>query len=77
MSATNVRYNLTVTPAIEETTRHINFEFESRSELKAAMNTVADLLLFLQDDLKVMKDYSNCLTTEQKINNGPWEEIEI
>jgi hypothetical protein len=75
MSVTNTRYNLTIVPALEESTRHVEFEFESLSEARAARDTTARLLLFLQDGLKVMQDYSNCFVVSKKINDGPWEEL--
>ncbi len=69
-----MNYRLSVTPAMENSIRFKVFLFESRMEALAAKNTVADMLLFLQDDLKVMPDYSNIITAEERID-GEWEEI--
>ena len=70
-----MKYRLTILPALEVTTEHKEFYFESRVEVLAAKNTAADLLLYLQDDLDVMPDYSNIVTAGEKID-GEWHEIE-
>lgn len=69
-------YNLTVIPALEDSREHINMEFNTKAEAIAAKNAVADVLLFLQDTLRVMPDYSNSIIIEVKKDDGPWEEME-
>jgi len=45
--------------------------YETREELIAARETMADLLLFLQDEMKIMPDCSNMFIAEEYIN-GEW-----
>ena len=71
-----MNYRLTVLPAIEISSDELEFEFKSRSEAIAAKETCADLLLFIQDKLKLMNGYSNVFYIEEKIDNGEWIEIE-
>ena len=70
-----VDYKVTISPALEETSKSITFLFKTRKELDAAISSCADLLLFTQDEIGVMPDYSNMFVSEEKIN-GVWEEIE-
>ena len=70
-----MNYRLTIIPAMEVSFNPIQFKFSSYKELLAAANSCADLLLFIQDETKVMKDYSNLFTCEQVVN-GEWLEIE-
>lgn len=51
------------------------FTFDSKEEMTAAANAMADLLLFLQDEVKIMYDYSNSFICEQLID-GEWETVE-
>lgn len=69
------KFKLTIFPAIDRGFNAISFEFDSVAEMMAAKNSCADLLLFLQDDLKVMRDYSNGFEVEEFID-GEWEEYE-
>lgn len=54
------------------------FEFDSMEELIAAKNSIASMLLYLQDELAVMNDYSNVFIVEilPMAENSVWEEIE-
>lgn len=70
-----MKYRLFVAPVMEKSNEFKNFMFDSRVEVLAAKNTVADMLLFLQDELKVMPDYSNIISAEVKVD-GQWEEID-
>ena len=68
-------YRLSITPALEIGVREVQFEFATKAEMMAAHSACADLLLFLQDDMNVMDDYSNIFTEEQKVD-GEWVDIE-
>lgn len=71
-----MKYKMTVYPAIEAGNPNIVFMFESRVEILAAMHTVADMLLFVQDTAQVMDDYSNMIIMEEK-RDGEWLEFEL
>lgn len=70
-----MKYKLTIYPAMGHEYIWTQFYFESKEELMAARNTSADLLLFLQDQAKIMPDYSNMFVCEELIN-GNWEDTE-
>jgi len=71
-----LNYKLTIYPAFDlDMTACKEMQFNTRSEIKAARNACADLLLFLQDDITVMKDYSNMFVEEQLVD-GEWEEVD-
>ena len=71
-----LKYKLTIYPATDlDITACKEMQFNTRSEIKAARNACADLLLFLQDDITVMKDYSNMFIEEQFVD-GEWEEVD-
>lgn len=66
-----MNFRLTIIPALERSTRGVKFEFSTKAEMIAASDSCADLLLFLQDKIAVMPDYSNIFTREEKID-GEW-----
>jgi len=66
-----MKFSLTIYPAVEAGNPSVRFMFETKLEADAARNTCADLLLFIQDKAKVMEDYSNIFTLEEK-RNGEW-----
>lgn len=70
-----MKYRLTIWPALEVVTQEIEFLFETAEQMLASKNTCADLLLFMQDKIKVMPDYSNTFDMEELID-GEWEEYE-
>jgi len=70
-----MNFKLTIFPAIETGDRYKTFKFETKPELMAAKNTSADILLFLQDDLGVMDDFSNIFICEELIE-GYWQELD-
>lgn len=70
-----MRYKLTIWPALEASAQEIEFLFESAEQMVVAKNTCADLILFIQDKMKVMPDYSNTFEMEELID-GEWEEYE-
>ena len=70
-----MKYRLTVLPALERSSRAIQFKYETAEQMVVAKDTAARILLFIQDDLKVMADYSNTFEMEELIG-GLWEEYE-
>jgi len=70
-----MNYRLTINPALELGNNTISSTFTTKEELEHGEACMADLLLFLQDELKAMPDYSNIFTKEEFVN-GEWEEIE-
>lgn len=70
------KFKLTIFPAFELPNAPCKeFEFNSIEELMTVKNSCADLLLFIQDEIKVMDDYSNLFVTEA-YEDGEWSEIE-
>ena len=70
-----LKYKLTIHPDIGHSINSFDtFKYETKSELTASINTVAQLLLFMQDKLKIMPNSSNMFISEELIN-GEWEEI--
>ena len=70
-----MKYNLTIYPAVEAGNPSIRFPFETVEQMVVAKTACADLLIFMQDQAKVMDDYSNIFLMEEKVN-GEWEEYE-
>ena len=72
-----MKYQLVVIPAIEVSTKPIKFGFDTEGEVIAAKNAVADTLLFIQDDIKAMPDYTNSIFMEQRESlSDEWEHFE-
>ena len=71
-----MKYRLTIHPALEAGNPSVSFGFETYNEMEASYNTSADLLLFMQDEAKVMKDYSNMFIKEYLFDNDDWQEID-
>jgi hypothetical protein len=69
-----MNYKLTIFPSGHHDT-YIEFLFEKKDQVIAALNTSADLLIFMQDKAKIMDDYSNFFIAEVKID-GVWIELE-
>lgn len=72
---TKLRYKLKIFPVLEQSMSEKSFLFETKEEMLAASNTCADLLLWLQDGLKVMKDYSNIIL-QYHLQGDEWIEYE-
>jgi hypothetical protein len=71
-----MEYKLTIHPCLDSANEaYTTCKFETKSELMAAKNACADLLLFLQDKLRAMDDESNMFICE-KLIDGEWEELE-
>ena len=70
-----MKYRLTITPALEVTSRSIQFKYETAEQMVTAKDTASRLLLFVQDNLKLMLDYSNMFEMEEMID-GMFEEYD-
>jgi hypothetical protein len=67
-------YRLTVYPDYDgNKEKSVQFFFETKQELNAASDSTGDMLLFLQDELKLMPDHPNLFVSE-KLIDGEWEE---
>jgi len=70
-----MKYRITAYPAIEASKSYIVMPFETAEQMIVAKDAMANLLLFIQDSLKVMSDYSNVFIMEELVS-GDWEEYE-
>jgi len=70
-----MKFKLTVYPALEVKDLWTTFKFETLEEMEAAAYGMSMLLIFIQDQAKLMDDYSNMFIREQ-FQNGEWVEIE-
>jgi hypothetical protein len=70
-----MNYRMSIAPAIEVSGKTVNFVYETSEQMLASRDTAADLLLFIQDSMKLMPDYSNIFDLEVKVG-GEWEEYE-
>ena len=69
-------YKLIIYPATDiDHDAKMESRFTTRKEMYAAKNTSADLLLFMQDEMTIMQDYSNIFLCEELVN-GLWEEVD-
>ena len=69
-------FRLTINPAMSEGNNTISFTYTTNDQMDRSANDMADMLLFLQDTIQVMPDYSNMFIKEQFVG-GDWEEVEI
>jgi len=70
-----MNYRMTINPALEAGSTAITFSFETAEQMLIAQDVAADLLLFLADQIKVMKDYSNLFYLEERVD-GEWVEYD-
>ncbi len=70
-----MNYRMTVYPAVEAGNPSKKFGFETAEQMVVAKDTAVGLLLFMQDQAKVMEGYSNMFVLEEMVN-GEWEEYE-
>lgn len=71
-----MNYKLIISPVVDSyPNAFTSFQFETEAELRAAADTCADLLLFLQDKAKCMRDESNMFILLH-MQDGEWEELE-
>lgn len=66
-----MKYKMSITPAIEKTGKSKVFHYETYEQMIAAKDTASDLLLFIQDDISVMTDFSNDFHLQELID-GEW-----
>lgn len=70
-------YKVTIIPAIEiDPSAMISFTYSQREQAIRTRDALADLLLFIQDDLSAMDDFSNSMFIEEQIDGGEWMEGE-
>ena len=72
---TEFQFKLIVNPAMSESDKTIEYEFKTQAELNASRNSLADMLLFLQDEIAIMPDYSNYFI-EQRLIDGFWIDVD-
>ena len=53
----------------------VEMDFSTLDQARAAENACADLLLFLQDEIKVMPDRSNLFVVLMRVD-GEWGEVD-
>ena len=71
-----MKYRLTINPAVESSRQLVtSFEYEEKKVMDIAASNMADLLLFLQDDIAVMNDFSNIFEKQENVN-GEWVTID-
>ena len=70
-----MKYRMTIFPALEAGNFDIKFGFETAEQMITGKDIAAGLLLYLQDEAHVMKDYSNVFLLEEYID-GEWQEYE-
>ena len=66
-------YRLTIMPALEVGGSYKKWTFDTLEEVVAAKNTSAELLLFIQDTMGIMRDYSNIFEVSELVD-GEWED---
>ena len=70
-----MKYRLIIMPALEHGNESMVIKFETAEQMVVAKNSCAVLLLFMQDKMKIMPDYSNTFDMEEFVD-GEWEEYE-
>ena len=77
VNATNKpEFHVSIIPAMDTRGyKALHLYFETIEEANAAKEAAGDLLLFLQDNIKVMDDQTNMIFIEQFIDDD-WEDIE-
>jgi len=71
-----MNYRLAIYPAFDlDMGASIDFLFETLPELLAAEGSCSMLLIYLQDEITVMENYSNMFISERLVD-GEWIEIE-
>ena len=70
-----MNYKLIINPALEMSSRTVEFQFNTMAEMRAARESCSLLLLFVQNELNAMMDYSNVFFMLEGIDDE-WYEIE-
>ena len=60
-----MKYRLRIIPALEVSREELTFNFETAEQMTVARDSIATLLLYLQDDISVMEDCSNAFSCEE------------
>lgn len=72
-----MKYRLTIYPALEcDNNQPFEMIFETAAQMIVAKECAASLLLFLQDKICVMPDYSNAFVMEVRDSDGEWMEYD-
>ena len=71
-----MNYRLTIYPALECGNKNMEMLFETAEQMIVARECSANLLLFLQDTICVMPDYSNVFVMEVRDSDGEWIEYD-
>lgn len=66
-----MKYRLVIIPALEVSREELIFNYETAEQMMVATNSMGTLLLYLQDDIGVMEDYSNAFSC-QELEDGEW-----
>jgi hypothetical protein len=72
-----MKYRMTIYPTVEVNNNNYSlcYGYNSVAEMVAPRDAGASLLLFLQDEIGVMEDYSNTFLLEKFVGGG-WVEYE-
>lgn len=70
-----MNYKMTIHPAVEAGSASKVFLFETAEQMVVSKDVAANLLLFIQDIMQVMPDYSNMFIMEQMVD-GEWVEYD-
>ncbi len=70
-----MKYRMTIIPALGAGNFEVKFGFETAEQMLVSQEVAAGLLLYLQDNAKLMRDYSNCFLLEELVD-GEWREYE-
>ena len=70
------KYRLTIYPDMDfYQSKGKQFEFDTLKEMVTTNNAIADILLFTQDELSMMKSTSNMFISEELVD-GLYEEVD-
>ncbi len=69
-----LKFRVNFIPALEVSNESIKLEFVSKFQAKQALDAMAILLLFMQDNA-MMNDFSNVAWVEELVD-GEWEEVD-
>lgn len=69
-----LKYRVNFIPALEVSSESIKLEFATKFQAEQALDAMAMLLLFMQDNA-MMNDFSNVAWIE-KLVDGEWEEVD-
>jgi len=70
-----MRFRLSIAPALEVSKKKIVHRYETAEQMMVSKDTASNLLVFIKDELNLMKDFSNMFVMEEFID-GEWVEYE-